>query len=50
MKSRLQPKDHVDEQFMSMREIVQPVIAALPKARERSAAPKTGPAFVLHSI
>lgn len=34
-----------------MRENVQPVIAALPKAREKSAAPKTGPyAFVLHSI
>ena len=33
-----------------MREYVQPVIAALPKAREKSAAPKTGPyAFVLHS-
>ena len=30
---------------------VQPVIAALPKAREKSAAPKTGPyVFVLHSI
>lgn len=34
-----------------MRESVQPVIATLPKVREKSAAPKTSPcAFVLHSI
>ena len=34
-----------------MCENVQPVIAALPKAQEKSAAPKTGPEdSVLHSI